>query len=82
MENNVFNLIFFPEFILVSGIIIILLIALFLKKNSFSITSNLSIILLICTGVVIFLNKNVNYLNFNDFFIRSSFVLFFQINVE
>ena len=79
MENNVFNLIFFPEFILVSGIIIILLIALFLKKNSFSITSNLSIILLICTGVVIFLNKNVNYLNFNDFFIRSSFVLFFQI---
>ncbi len=79
MENNVFNLIFFPEFILVSGIIIILLIALFLKKNAFSVTSNLSIILLICTGVVIFLNKNVNYLNFNDFFIRSSFVLFFQI---
>ena len=45
MENNILDLLLFPEFILSVGAIAILLIGLFTTKNAFSFTSNLSVIL-------------------------------------
>ena len=79
MQDNLFNLIFFPEFILLIGSLCILLIALFIKKNTFTIISNLSALLLIIVGVVIYLDKDVSFLNFHIFFIESNFIKFFQL---
>ena len=50
MENNIFDLLLFPEFVFLIGIILILLIGLFKTKNVFSTTSNLSVILLIAVA--------------------------------
>ena len=79
MENSILELILFPEFILSVGTIAILLIGLFAKKNAFSITSNLSVILLIVVGNIIYINKNTSIAYFNVFFSESSFIMFFQI---
>ena len=72
MENNILELLLFPEFILSVGTIAILLIGLFAKKNTFSITSNLSVILLIVVGIIIYINKNISVAYFNVFFSESS----------
>ena len=81
MENNILDLLLFPEFILSVGAIAILLIGLFTTKNAFSFTSNLSVILLIVVGIIIYINKNISFAYFNIFFKESSFILFFQILV-
>ena len=81
MLNNLYNLFFFPEATLLLGSLAIILIALFLKKNTFSITSNLSIILLIIVGIIIFIDKETTFLNFNKFFIESDFIKFFHLLV-
>ncbi len=81
MENNILDLLLFPEFILSVGAIAILLIGLFTTKNAFSFTSNLSVILLIIVGIIIYINKNITVAYFNIFFKESSFILFFQILV-
>ena len=81
MENNILDLLLFPEFILSVGAIAILLIGLFTTKNVFSFTSNLSVILLIIVGIIIYINKNITVAYFNIFFKESSFILFFQILV-
>ena len=81
MENNFLDLFFFPEFVLSSGTIIILLIGIFKTKNTFSITSNLSIFLLIIVGITIYINKKISIAYFDNFFHESSFISFFQILV-
>jgi len=68
MENNILDLLLFPEFILSVGAIAILLIGLFTTKNVFSFTSNLSVILLIIVGIIIYINKNISVAYFNIFF--------------
>jgi NADH:ubiquinone oxidoreductase subunit 2 (subunit N) len=77
MENNILDLLLFPEFILSVGAIAILLIGLFTTKNAFSFTSNLSVILIIIVGIIIYINKNITVAYFNIFFKESSFILFF-----
>ena len=52
------QILFFPEFFLLLGTIIILLFGLFFKKNNFSVVSNLSVILLIVIAFLIYLNKD------------------------
>ena len=81
MENNILYLLLFPEFIFLIGIILILLIGLFKTKNVFSTTSNLSVILLLVVGIIIFIDKNTNYAYFYNFFNESVFIIFFQILV-
>ena len=81
MGNNILDFFLFPELILSIGTLIVLLFGLFAKKNIFSITSNLSVILLIIVGVIILADKKVSFANFNNFFIESSFIRFFQILV-
>ena len=51
MENKLITVFYFPEFLLTSGCLILLLIALFLKKEVFKKISYLSIILLFLVGL-------------------------------
>ena len=78
MENNIFTLFFLPEFILTLGTIVLLLLGLFLKKNVFSIISNLSVLLLILVGFLIYYNKKIELFYFLNFFKESYFISFFQ----
>ncbi len=75
------NFLFFPEFIFPIGIILILLISLFSKKNVFSVCSNLSIILLIIVIILIYINLENSLFYYKNFFVKSSFINFFQIIV-
>ena len=75
------NFLFFPEFIFPIGIILILLISLFSEKNVFSVSSNLSIILLIILAIMVYMNVENSLFYFNNFFSKSLFINFFQIIV-
>ena len=78
MQNSLINLFFFPELIFSIGIIIILLIGLFSTKNVFSITSNLSSLLLLTVFFVIIFNGDFNNSYFSAFFTESNFITYFQ----
>ena len=75
------NFLFFPEFIFPIGIILILLISLFSEKNVFSVSSNLSIILLIILAIMVYMNVENSLFYFNNFFSKSLFINFFQVIV-
>ena len=81
MQNSLLQILFFPEFVLLLGTIIILLFGLFFKKNNFSVVSNLSVILLISVAFLVYFNKDISFLNFDKYFSNSSFINFFQILV-
>lgn len=50
MENNFIDFLLFPELALSLGILSILILGLFIKKNVFSVINNLSILLLLFVG--------------------------------
>ena len=78
MLNNLINLLFIPEISLTILIFLSLLYGLYSKHNAYIKTSNLSLISLIITFILIILNLGKDYLYFNDLFINSSFVNFFK----
>ena len=78
MENNFLNFIFLPEISLSLGILIILLVGLFIKKNSFSIINNVSVLLLIFICFLTIYDTEISFANYHFFFRDSSFVIFFQ----
>ena len=78
MQNNIINIIIFPEIFLTISIMILLLIGLFQKENSFNNVSNLSIIVLASTFFFIFLDQNLFFANYEFFFKDSSFIQFFK----
>ena len=79
MENKLLSLFFFPEFILMIGCLILILIALLLKKNVFKRISYLSILLLFIVGLSSFNNVTVSYAFYENFFITTEFIIFFKI---
>jgi NADH-quinone oxidoreductase subunit N len=78
MENSFFNIVLFPEIALSIATVILLLIGLFQKKNSFKNICNLSILTLIVISFLVFLNIDFALANYNDFFINSAFIQFFK----
>ena len=78
MENNFIDFLLFPELALSLGILSILILGLFIKKNVFSVINNLSILLLLFVGFLIFYDNEFNFANFYFFFNDSSFIIYFQ----
>ena len=78
MENNFIHIVLFPEIALSIATVILLLIGLFQKKNSFKNICNLSILTLIFISFLVFLNIDFSLANYNDFFINSAFIQFFK----
>ena len=81
MENKFINLILFPEITLSIAIIVLLLVGLFQRKNSFKNINFLSSLVLILIVILIYLNKELNFANYNYFFNNSEFIQFFKILV-
>ena len=78
MQNSIINIIFFPEVFLVILSLVTLLIGLFQKNNSYKNVCNLSCITLILVFIAVFINNDLNILNYNYFFTNSYFIQFFK----
>ena len=78
MENKLINILLFPEIALSIATVILLLIGLFQKKNSFKNICNLSILTLIFIIFLVFLNIDFTLANYGDFFKNSAFIQFFK----
>ena len=78
MPNNILNIILFPEIFLSISTLILLMVGLFKKKNSFQSICNLSIIILFFTLLFLFFNNVLTIINYEYFFKNSSFIQFFK----
>ena len=79
MANNLFDVFYFSEFILTIGSLIILLIALFLKKNVFEKTALFSIILLLFVSLLVIKDTKIFFASYDVFFKTSKFIIFFKL---
>ena len=77
MENKLLTLLFFPEFILTLGCLILILLGVFLKKKIFRKISFFSIILLFIVILVSLNESTVTFAFYNTLFKSSQFILFF-----
>ena len=78
MQINSINIILFPEIFLSISILVLLLIGLFQKENSFRNICNLSTIILITTFFLIYFDQDLHIANYESFFKDSSFIQFFK----
>lgn len=78
MDNNFF---YFPEFALTIGTLIILTIALFLKKNVFEKTVLFSVLLLLLVSFMVFKDTKIFFASYDVFFKNSKFIIFFKLLV-
>ena len=81
MKNNLTLILNFPELILTLGTLLLILIAVFLKKNSFNRVSILSVFLLFIVGFSTLNETNINFANYSIFFKSSELIIFFKILV-
>ena len=79
MENKLFTLFFFPEFLLAFGSLILLLVGLFIKHEAFKKISLLSIILLFIVGISVLIDTNLSFAFYDTLFKSSKFILFFKV---
>ena len=77
MENKLLTVFYFPEFLLTSGCLILILIAVFLRKEVFKKISFLSIILLFAVGLSVLKDTTLSFAYYNTLFKSSQFILFF-----
>jgi len=78
MQINIIKIIFFPEIFLSIATLILLLIGLFQKQNSFRNISNLTVIVLIFILFLIFFENGLTINNYESFFTNSSFIKYFK----
>ena len=78
MLNNIINIIFFPEIFLAISTLVLLLVGLFQKENSFKNICNLSILILIIIFFLIYFDQDLPIANYEFFFTNSSFIQFFK----
>ena len=78
MQSNFLNILFYPEIFLTLLTLILLLIGLFQKENSFKNICNLASISLLLILVTIYFNNSLDLLSYNLFFKNSYFIQFFK----
>ena len=78
MQNNMLNIIFFPDIFLTISTLALLLIGLFQKKNSFKTVSNFSCIILLLMALLIYVNPHLNLNIYEYFFKNSALIQYFK----
>ncbi len=81
MLNKTIEIILIPEIFLALLSFVCLLFGLYVKKNAFRQTSNLAVLILLITIVLVYLDVNSNFADFDSLFNNSSFIKFFKILV-
>ena len=77
--NNIFlSIIYFPELVLTSGTLLLIVIALFIKKNVFRKTCFLSILLLFFVFLSVFQDKTITFAYYGELFKSSQLIFFFN----
>ena len=79
MENNLFNYLLIPEIFFTILILVLILIGLFKKNDSFKFINLLSCITLFFVFILVFLDINISSSNYNYFFINNFFINFFKL---
>ena len=78
MLYNIQTIIFFPEILLTILTLILLIVGLFQKENSFKNICNLSSISLILILFTIYTNNDLDLKIYKNFFTNSDFIQFFK----
>ena len=81
MQTSIQNIIFFPEILLTIFAIILLMIGLFQKKNSFKDITNLASISLVIILILIYFNYDLELISYKNFFTNSYFIQFFKFMI-
>ncbi len=81
MLDKVLNILLIPEIFLSIFSFVSLLFGLYVKKNAFRQTCNLSVLILLITIFLVYLDINSNFANYESLFHNSSFIKFFKILV-
>ena len=81
MLNNIYNIFFIPEIFLAFCSFTCLLFGLYTKKNAFRQTSNLAVLALSLTIVLVYFESGSNFANYEILFSSTSFINFFKILV-
>tara|TARA_Y100000590_G_scaffold462386_1_gene626367 strand:- start:1303 stop:2736 length:1434 start_codon:yes stop_codon:yes gene_type:complete len=79
MISNFFIVFYFPELLLGIGILILILLSLFIKKNTFNNISLTSILLLFFVCISVYYEKNISFAFYEYLFKSSNFITFFKI---
>ena len=74
MQISIINIIFFPEIFLSISTLVLLIIGLFQKKNSFKSICNLSIVVFIFIFFLIYFHQGLQIINYEYFFKNSFFI--------
>ena len=78
--NNIFlSIIYFPELVLTFGTLLLIVIALFIKKNVFRKTCFLSILLLFFVFLSVFQDKTITFAYYGELFKSSQLIVFFKL---
>ena len=78
MENNLIKYLLIPEIFFTILILVLILIGLFKKNDSFKLINLLSCITLFFVFILVFLDINISTSNYNYFFINNFFINFFK----
>ncbi len=81
MLDKILSVILVPEIFLSLLSFICLLFGLYVKKNAFRQTSNFAILILLTTTLLVYLDIDSNFANYESLFSNSSFIKFFKILV-
>ena len=79
MENNLFNYLLIPEIFFTILILVLILLGLFKKNDSFKFINLLSCTTLFFVFILVFLDINISSSNYNYFFINNYIINFFKL---
>ncbi len=81
MLDNIFGVVLIPEIFLAILSFVCLIFGLYLKKNAFRQTSNFAVLILLITLLLVYLDFESDFANYQNLFSNSSFIDFFKILV-
>ena len=81
MLDNIFKVLLLPEIYLAILSFVCLIFGLYVKKNAFRQTSNFAVLILLTTTLLIYLDYETDFANYQNLFSNSSFINFFKFLV-
>ena len=81
MLDNIFKVLLLPEIYLAVLSFVCLIFGLYVKKNAFRQTSNFAVLILLTTALLVYLDYETDFANYQNLFSNSSFINFFKFLV-
>ena len=81
MLDNIFKVLLLPEIYLAILSFVCLIFGLYVKKNAFRQTSNFAVLILLTTAILVYLDYETDFANYQNLFSNSSFINFFKFLV-